>query len=165
MCVSKYTSTYTICLLGGKVNYGSQTHYTWVGYGGLQAAKILHKYIKKRRCQDFLIDQNDYHTLLTELHEVAGYGIEPHGVKVSIEHVLEYTKVDFIKDRIIGADLKEKKLYSETAQYYFDYLIIGVGSEPAYFNIEGMENHSFPLWSLEDAKRIQSISPICSSSL
>ena len=74
---------------------------------------------------------------------------------MSIEHVLEYTKVDFIKDRIIGADLKEKKLYSETAQYYFDYLIIGVGSEPAYFNIEGMENHSFPLWSLVDAKRIQ----------
>jgi NADH dehydrogenase len=126
------------------------------GYGGLQAAKTLHKYIKKRDdVKISLIDQNDYHTLLTELHEVAGYGIEPHGVKVSIEHVLEYTKVDFIKDRIIGADLKEKKLYSETAQYYFDYLIIGVGSEPAYFNIEGMENHSFPLWSLEDAKRIQ----------
>jgi NADH dehydrogenase len=97
------------------------------GYGGLQAAKTLHKYIKKRDdVKISLIDQNDYHTLLTELHEVAGYGIEPHGVKVSIEHVLEYTKVDFIKDRIIGADLKEKKLYSETAQYYFDYLIIGI---------------------------------------
>ena len=69
----------------------------------------LHKYIKKRDdVKISLIDQNDYHTLLTELHEVAGYGIEPHGVKVSIEHVLEYTKVDFIKDRIIGADLKEK---------------------------------------------------------
>ena len=126
------------------------------GYGGLQAAKSLHKNLRKRDdVKISLIDQNDYHTLLTELHEVAGHGLDPHGVKVSIEHVLEYTKVDFIKDRIIGADLKEKKLYSEKAQYDFDYLIIGVGSEPAYFNIEGMEDYSLPLWSLEDARKIQ----------
>ncbi|HZJ57840.1 MAG TPA: FAD-dependent oxidoreductase [Clostridia bacterium] len=126
------------------------------GYGGLQAAKTLHKRLRKHDdVRITLIDQNNYHTLLTELHEVAGHRIEPNGVQISIEHVLEYTKVDFVKDQIVGADLKAKKLFSDETQYDFDYLIIGIGSEPAYFNIEGMEDHSFPLWSLDDAKRIQ----------
>jgi len=125
------------------------------GYGGLEAAKTLHKRLRKRDDVEItLIDQNSHHTLLTELHEVAGHRIEPNGVQVSIEHVLEYTKVKFVQDRITGADLASKKLYSEKAEYSFDYLILGFGSEPAYYGISGMQEHSFTLWSLEDAKKI-----------
>ncbi|HZJ83814.1 MAG TPA: FAD-dependent oxidoreductase [Clostridia bacterium] len=125
------------------------------GYGGLQAAKTLHKQLRKHdNVEISLIDQNSYHTLLTELHEVAGHRVEPGGVRVSIEHVLEYTNVDFIQDRIIDADLKGKKLYSNKREYEFDYLILALGSEPAFFNIQGMEEYSFPLWSLADAVKI-----------
>ncbi|NLN41604.1 MAG: FAD-dependent oxidoreductase [Clostridiales bacterium] len=125
------------------------------GYGGLQAAKTLNKHLRKHDDVDImLIDQNNYHTLLTELHEVAGNRVEPGGVRVSIEHVLEYTKVKFIQDQIVRADLENRKLYSNDKEYNFDYLILGIGSEPAYFNIEGMKEHAFPLWSLSDAIRI-----------
>lgn len=125
------------------------------GYGGLQAAKTLHKQLKKHDDVEInLIDQNNYHTLLTELHEVAGHRVEPGGVRISIDHVLEYTKVNFIQDRIVKADLNAKKLYSNHAEYDFDYLVLGIGSEPAYFNIDGMEENSFPLWSLADAVKI-----------
>ncbi len=125
------------------------------GYGGLQAAKTLHKQLRKHDDVEItLIDQNNYHTLLTELHEVAGHRVEPGGVRVSIQHVLEYTKVNFVQDRIIKADLEGKKLYSNRNEYQFDYLILGIGSEPAYFNIDGMEEYAFPLWSLADAVKI-----------
>ncbi|MGI6536834.1 MAG: FAD-dependent oxidoreductase [Caldicoprobacterales bacterium] len=125
------------------------------GYAGLEAAKTLHRKLKKRNdVEIILIDQNDHHTLLTELHEIAGHRIEPGGVQVSIRHVLQYTKVKFVQDKITNADLKEKKLFSETREYPFDYLIFGLGSEPAYFGIPGMEENAFTLWSLEDAKTI-----------
>ncbi|HOB19900.1 MAG TPA: NAD(P)/FAD-dependent oxidoreductase [Candidatus Atribacteria bacterium] len=125
------------------------------GYAGLEAAKTLHKKLKKQNdVEILLIDQNNYHTLLTELHEVAGHRVGPSGVQVSIEHVLQYTKVKFVQDKIIKADLKEKKLYSDKAEYAFDYLITGVGSEPAYFGIPGIQENAFTLWSLEDAKKI-----------
>jgi len=127
------------------------------GYGGIIAAKTLHKLLRKRNdVEIILIDQNNYHTMLTELHQVAGNRVEPGGVRISLEHVLEYTKVKFIRDKIIKADLKEKKLFSSREEYNFDYLIVGVGSQPAYFNIPGMEEYSFPLWSLADASKIYS---------
>ncbi len=125
------------------------------GYGGLQAAKTLHQKLRKDdNVEITLIDQNNYHTLLTELHQVAGHRVDSSGVRISIEHVLEYTKVNFIQDHITTTDLKGKKIYSKEREYAFDYLILGIGSEPAYFDIEGMKEYSFPLWSLSDAVKI-----------
>jgi NADH dehydrogenase len=125
------------------------------GYAGLEAAKTLHKKLKKAdNVEIMLIDQNDHHTLLTELHEVAGNRVEPGGVQVSVEHVLQYTKVKFVQDKITGADLGNRKLYSDKSEYEFDYLIAGFGSEPAYFGIPGIEENAFTLWSLDDAKKI-----------
>jgi NADH dehydrogenase len=125
------------------------------GYGGLKAAKSLHKLLKKHSDVEItLIDQNHYHTLLTELHQVAGHRVEPGGVKVSIEHVLQYTNVKFVQAKIQQVDLKNKKLLSTDREYNFDYLIIAAGSEPAYFGIPGMKEYSFTLWSLEDAQKI-----------
>ena len=42
------------------------------GYAGVAAAIYLNKKGKKDDLEITLIDRNDYHTLLTELHEVAG---------------------------------------------------------------------------------------------
>ena len=48
------------------------------GYGGVQAAKSLHRTLKKRRdIEIVLVDKNPYHTFMTELHEVAGAGSSP----------------------------------------------------------------------------------------
>lgn len=125
------------------------------GYAGLEAAKALHKNLRKQNdVEILLIDQNDHNTLLTELHEVAGHRIEPNGVKISVEHALEYTKAKFVQDKIIRADLKGKNIFSDTKTYSFDYLITAVGSEPAYYGIPGIQENSFTLWSLDDAKKI-----------
>jgi NADH dehydrogenase len=126
------------------------------GYAGIEAARVLHKKLKKQSDVEIvLIDQNDHHTLLTELHEVAGHRVEPSGVQVSIEHALQYTKAKFVQDKIVRTDLKEKKLFSDKHTYSFDYLVTGFGSEPAYFGIPGIEQNAFTLWSLDDAKTVR----------
>jgi len=126
------------------------------GYAGIEAALTIQK--KKKKSDDIeitLIDKNSYHTLLTELHEVAGNRISEDGVIVPLRDIFKYTDVKLIKDEVTNIDFKSKKLNGKLGEYSYDYLIIAVGSHPNYYGIPGMEEHSFPLWSYNDAIRIR----------
>ncbi|KXG77056.1 NAD(P)/FAD-dependent oxidoreductase [Thermotalea metallivorans] len=124
------------------------------GYAGIDAALTLHKKLKKEDVSIAIIDKNDRHTLLTELHEVAGNRVDEESVKIYLKDIFQYTKVHVIQDEIQSIDFESQTLISDNNAYPYDYLIIGCGSEPAYFGIEGMEENAFTLWSLEDAKKI-----------
>jgi len=126
------------------------------GYAGVDAALTLQKRLRNESTAITLIDKNEYHTLLTELHELAGGRVEEGSVKIFIKDILQYTKVNIIKDEITSIDFNEQILCSQNSKYQYDFLIIGCGSEPAFFGIEGMDKHAFSLWSLEDAKTIRS---------
>ncbi|HON88323.1 MAG TPA: hypothetical protein PK746_02480 [Spirochaetales bacterium] len=54
------------------------------GYAGVWAGKILEKHFRKHKDVAItLVDPKPYHTLMTELHEVAGWRTEPESVQVS----------------------------------------------------------------------------------
>ena len=126
------------------------------GYAGIEAALTLQK--KKKREDDIeitIIDKNSYHTLLTELHEVAGNRIREDGVIVPLRDIFKYSDVKIVKDEINGIDFENNKLISSSAEYPYDYLILAAGSEPNSFGIPGIEEHAFTLWSYEQAIRIR----------
>ena len=126
------------------------------GYGGVEAAKTLHKKYKRRKDIEItLIDKNPYHTLMTELHEIAGSRTEPEAVQVSFHKIFGGKRVNVVIDEITGADFENNVLKSEGAEYHYDYLIIGAGGAPEFFGIPGVQENSFTLWSLEDAIRIR----------
>ena len=126
------------------------------GYAGVHAAKQLHKKYKRRDDIEItLIDKNPYHTLMTELHEIAGSRTQPEAVQVSFHKIFGGKKVNVVVDEVIGVDLDAKVLKSDTATYGYDYLVIGAGGAPEFFDIPGIQEHSFTLWSLEDAIRIR----------
>lgn len=126
------------------------------GYAGIEAALTLHRR-KAGKCDPeiTLIDRNPYHTLLTELHEIAGNRIDESGVRVPLRDIFKYTGVRLVRDEIGRMDFVNKRLFSENAEYAYDYLILAAGSEPNLFNIPGMKEHAFTLWSLEDAVKIR----------
>ncbi|HPT76173.1 MAG TPA: hypothetical protein PLC16_05475 [Defluviitaleaceae bacterium] len=67
------------------------------GYGGIQAALTLQKKKKKSdNIEIFIIDKNPYHTLLTEIHEVAANRINENGVTVYLKDIFQYTDVKVI---------------------------------------------------------------------
>ena len=126
------------------------------GYAGIEAAKILHKKYKKQDSVSItLIDRNPYHTLMTELHEVAGSRTEPEAVQVSFKRIFAGTKVNVIIDEIEGIDFTSNTLKSDVAEYKYDYLVLSTGGHPEFFGIDGIQQNSFTLWSLEDAIRIR----------
>ena len=126
------------------------------GYGGVHAAKILSKKYKKNNDIEItLIDRNPVHTLMTELHEVAGGRVEPHSVQVDLRKIFYRSKVNIITEEVKDLNIKNKVLTTEFGEYNYDYLILGTGSEPAYFGVPGVKEYGFSLWSLEDAIRIR----------
>jgi len=126
------------------------------GYAGTFAGKLLHKKFKKDDSVSItLIDKKPYHTLMTELHEVAGNRTDEDSVKVDLKKIFAKRKVDVVLDKITGIDFEKQTLSSADETYAYDYLIVGVGAEPCCFGIEGVKEHAFMLWSYEDAIRIK----------
>lgn len=126
------------------------------GYAGIECALTLQR--KKRKSDDMeitIVDKNSYHTLLTELHEVAGNRISEDGVIVPLRDIFQYTDVKIVKDEVKNVDFEKMKLVTESTEYSYDYLVIAAGSEPNYYGIPGMSEHSFSLWSFNDAVRIR----------
>lgn len=126
------------------------------GYAGIEAAKKLHKKFRKNPDVSIsLVDQNPFHGLITELHEVAGYRVEEDSVKVPLKHILQYTDVNFINKRIEKVVLEEQKVLLEDGELSYDYLVVATGSESFSFDIPGIDEHGFALWSLNDAIKIK----------
>lgn len=126
------------------------------GYAGVHAAKILGKKFKKNDSVKItLIDKLPYHTLMTELHEVAGSRVEPESVQVDLRKIFHRSKVNIVTEEVQKIDVDNQKLITDFAEYQYDYLIIGTGSEPAFFGVPGVKEHGFTLWSMKDAIRIR----------
>ncbi|WP_152395003.1 FAD-dependent oxidoreductase [Paenibacillus guangzhouensis] len=123
------------------------------GYGGVLTAKKLAKKFKKGSGVEItLIDRKPYHTLLTELHEVAAARVEEDSIKVDLKKIFAGRNVDVVLDDIANIDFNANTLHSKhDRSYTYDYLVIGTGCKPSYFGIPGAEEHAFSLWSYEDA--------------
>ncbi len=123
------------------------------GYAGIEAALHLNK--KGKDVEVTVIDRNPYHTLLTEIHEIAGNRVSEESVKIPLKRIFRHTHVKSIADNITKFDFKSKKIASARQKYAYDYLVLSMGSIPNYFGIPGLEKYCFPLWSLSDAVAIR----------
>lgn len=126
------------------------------GYAGIHAAKRLMKKLKKVRSlvEITLIDKNNYHTLMTELHEVAGGRVDENTVKIKYDRIFSGRQINVVQDSIVSIDFEKQELVSSDTVYPYDQLIISTGSEATDFGIPGIREHGFMLWSLDDALAI-----------
>lgn len=123
------------------------------GYGGVLTAKKLAKRAKKLNEEVVitLIDRNPYHTMLTELHEVAADRVPQDAIKISLSKIFAGRAVNVVQDEVTHIDFNAKRIISEHGSYGYDYLVLGTGSKPTYFGVEGADANSFKLWSYDDA--------------
>jgi NADH:ubiquinone reductase (H+-translocating) len=126
------------------------------GYGGVWAGKILEKRFRKRDDIEItLVDKRPYHTLMTELHEVAGWRAAPESVQVSFRKIFGAKRIECVVDSIVKIDFDAKVARSSRREYPFDYVFIGTGAQPEFFGTPGVQDNSFTLWSFDDAIRIR----------
>ncbi|HCR3318803.1 NAD(P)/FAD-dependent oxidoreductase [Enterococcus faecalis] len=127
------------------------------GYAGVSATKFLAKKFKKDTDVTItLIDRHSYHTMMTELHEVAGGRVEPEAIQYDLLRLFSRKKnVKLVTDTVTGIDKENKVVKTLAGSYPFDQLILGMGGEPNDFGTPGVKENGFTLWSFDDAVKIR----------
>ena len=121
------------------------------GYAGVIATKELTKHGQSV----VLINAHPYHQLTTWLHEAAGGRNRVDDYKIELKELFPDRNVQIIVDEIKILNWKNKLIIGNKDVYPYDYAVVGLGSTPEYFNIEGLNANSLPLNSLESARVIR----------
>ena len=126
------------------------------GYAGVLTAKKLLKKLKKEIKKDeveiTIIDKLPYHTLMTELHEVAFARTEREAIRVYLSKIFKGKKITIVTDTVSTIDYEKKTVVTkDTSNLDYDYLVEATGAVPTFFGVEGAQEHSYTLWSYKDA--------------
>src|SRR5699024_8981795 len=127
------------------------------GYSGVAATKYMAKKFKKDEDVSItLIDRHSYHTMMTELHEVAGGRVEPDAIQYDLQRLFCRKKnVQLVTDTVTSIDKTKKAVQTKMGSYPFDYLVLAMGGEPNDFGTPGVKENGFTLWSFDDSVRIR----------
>lgn len=122
------------------------------GYAGILTAKKLAKKFKKDDNVTIkIIDKNPFHTMLTELHEVAANRVEESSIRMDLKKIFARRKVDVVLDEIQSIDFDAKVIKGANEEYAYDHVVIATGSKPTFFGVKGAKENSYTLWSYDDA--------------
>ncbi len=123
------------------------------GYAGTGAVKRLESALEGEADITWVSDV-DHHLVLHESHRV----IRDPAVKEKITFDVADIKspsTRFVQGRVTDIDADDRTLtLADDSTVGYDYLLVGFGSRTAFFGIDGLEEHSLTLKSLEDALEI-----------
>lgn len=125
------------------------------GYGGMVSALKLGKSLHYNEAEITLVNNNDYHYITTELHQPAAGTMHHDRARVNIKDLINTKKVNFIKDTVKEIKTEEKKVILENQELDYDYLIIGLGSEPETFGIKGLKEYAFGIRNINTVRQIR----------
>lgn len=126
------------------------------GYAGILTAKKLAKKFKKHEGVSVtIIDKNPFHTMLTELHEVAANRVDEDSIKISLKKVFAGRRVDIKLDTVTSIDYDKKAVVGNQETYEYDILVMSAGSKPTFYGVPGAEEYSHKLWSYDDAVNLR----------
>ncbi|QRV17694.1 NAD(P)/FAD-dependent oxidoreductase (plasmid) [Haloterrigena salifodinae] len=123
------------------------------GYAGAGAIATLQSRLETDARLTWIADV-DYHLVLHEAHRVVRDPDVRSDVTFSVDRIAN-PSTQFIRDEVTGLDTDERVVELADSQgVEYDYVIVGLGSQTAYYGIPGLEEHSLTLKSLDDALEI-----------
>jgi NADH dehydrogenase len=122
---------------------------------GLKIAQKLENRLGMKKHRIILIDENDYHQYIYRIHEVCNTHYEDNKIIVPFSRILRGKRIEFVKAKVKAIDIEEKIVETTKGQQRYDMLAITLGSHPAYFGIQDLEEYSYTLGSFEQAKEIR----------
>ena len=124
------------------------------GYAGLHVGLRLTAKLRDNPAAGLtLVDQHDYHQVLTELPRVAGGTRAADAVRIPLQDLLA-KRVRFVQTKITGFDLNGRQLVTEAGPIGWTRLVLALGSRPNDFAIPGLAERALSLYSSEDAERV-----------
>ena len=125
------------------------------GFAGVAAAVKIRKQFGAKEVKITLIDRNPYLLFTPSLYEVAASEEPQNNIAIPFDKIFG-TSVTCIKDTIEKVDPQEKTVHlRKNENVSYDYLIVAVGSQPAYMGIPGLKEYSVPFKWLNNAVKIK----------
>jgi NADH dehydrogenase len=124
------------------------------GFAGLGCAKELAKHAHVRVT---LIDKHNYHQFQPLLYQVATAQLAQADIAFDIRQGFrKHPNVDVKMAEVASTDPDARSVTCDDGKTMAgDYLVLAAGSQPNFFGTPGSE-HTFPLYSLDDAQRLRS---------
>jgi NADH dehydrogenase len=120
------------------------------GYSGAGAIKSLESELNGEADITWVSD-TDYHLVLHESHRCIRDPDVQEKVAIPIEEI-KSPGTEFVQGEVVDIDTEERTVEladGDTIDY--DYVVVGIGSQTAFFGIDGLEEHAHTLKSLDDA--------------
>lgn len=118
------------------------------GFAGLWAAQGLND----EAMDVVLLDKHNYHTFFPLLYQVAAAELGPTDIAYPVRSMLRKSgSVRFQMAEMTGLDPEAKQVLTSDGPISYDALVLGLGSVPAYFGVEGAEEYGYPLRVMDDA--------------
>ena len=140
------------------------------GFGGIKTALLLAKKLKKQTVDIILINRNSYQVYTPSLYEVAtayrggGLSLRDQDFKgevgsviaFDLAHIFSKTQVQVVVDEVAQIDVENQKVHlKKDGAMEYTYCVVALGSQTAYFGVEGAEQHSAALKNLHDAYAVR----------
>jgi NADH:ubiquinone reductase (H+-translocating) len=104
-----------------------------------------------------LVDRRDYHQFQPLLYQVATAMLAPDDVAEPLRTMFRHRPtVDVRTADVVGVDPVARTVTTADGDTYGgDYLVLAAGARARFFHTRGAAEHAFPLYSLDDARRLR----------
>jgi NADH dehydrogenase len=127
------------------------------GFAGYTAAKTLCKLAEER--DDFgvmVISKENYFTFWPMVPGIIGSEVDIDNVAQPLRRPLIEAGASFRRAELKGVDFERKIVVAKGGkEFHYDHLILALGSQPNFFGVPGVKEHSLALGGLADALRIR----------
>ena len=124
------------------------------GFAGIAAARHL----ASEGVEVLLVDRNNYHQFQPLLYQVATAELTPDDIAFDLEDIFRgQENIEVRKAEVVSADPEARRVtLADGTTIDGDVVVLAAGSQPNFFHTPGAEEFAFPLYSLDEAKRIRS---------
>jgi NADH dehydrogenase len=124
------------------------------GFAGIGCARELAKH--PHHADVTVVDVHDYHQFLPLLYQVATFQLAGTDVSMDLDDLFKrHDNVTFRLGKAAKVDPARKSVtLDDGTTLEGDYLVLAAGSQANFFGTPGAE-HTFPLYSLDDARRLR----------
>ncbi|PSP55224.1 NADH dehydrogenase FAD-containing subunit [Halobacteriales archaeon QS_1_67_19] len=124
------------------------------GYAGAGAVQTLEAELEGIDAQITWVSENDYHLVLHEAHRVIRDPSVENDITIPVADIAS-PSTEFVESTVEGVDTDAREVELDGGDSIeYDYLLVALGSQTAYYGIPGMEDHALTLKGLDDAREI-----------
>lgn len=123
------------------------------GYAGTSAVQTLEDELDERANVTWISDV-DYHIMLHEVHRCIRDPSFRENIVIPVEEI-KSPDTRFVQGKVVDVDTDGRTVeFAGEESIDYDYLIVVLGSQTAFFGIDGLKDHAYSLKNLNDALKI-----------